>query len=478
MLHSTATSAEIITTITTTLKAKHPTLAFVTDPSDCWTYGYDNSRMQACPQLVVFATKSSEIETLVQLCHQCHCPLTTRGAATGTTGGCVPIFGGVVLSLERFNRILEVDPGNRVMRVEAGVTNAAVQAKAREHGFFWAPDPGSASVCTVGGNLGFNAAGPRAVKYGSTRENTLGLTAITGIGQWIHAGFYTTKGVGGYDLTRLLIGSEGTLAIITEATLKLTPLPEATALLQLWYSDIQAAGVVISAIMAQPIIPSALEFLDFGALELLRTHSTIHIPAGAAALLLVEIDEARVALSHSLQAIEKAAQSPALLHIATATDPQQVLQFWQARKNLSPILRHIAPQKINEDVVVPVAQLAEFISALQELSKQYQIPIVNFGHAGNGNIHVNLLFDPTSTIQTNNATPCLCSIFTKVLALRGTLSGEHGIGLAKRDFINQAIDETTLTLMRAIKKVFDPHDILNPGKIFSNNTPLNTQNHY
>ena len=234
----------------------------LTEPSDCWTYGYDNSRKHHLPDAVVFATQHDQVAAVVRLCYEHAIPVTARGRGTGTCGGSVPLRAGVVLSLERMTRIVKIDPANRVIVTEPGVTNQAVQDAARAVGFFWPPDPTSAAFCTVGGNLAHNAAGPRAVKYGTTRENVLGLRAVTGTGDEIHTGVYTTKGVVGYDLTRLIIGSEGTLAIVTEATLKLTPLPQTQRTLQAIYASMTDAAAAVARIMAQPVTPCALEFID------------------------------------------------------------------------------------------------------------------------------------------------------------------------------------------------------------------------
>ena len=442
--------------------AKH----VLTDPADTWVYGYDNSRKHAPPDVVVFATSHREVQDLVRLCHEQGVPILARGRGTATTGAAIPVRGGVVLALERMNRIVRMDPANRVIVVEPGVTNQEVQEAAAQHGFFWPPDPTSAAYCTVGGNLAVNAAGPHAVKYGSTRENTLGLRAVTGAGDDIHTGVYTTKGVVGYDLTRLLIGSEGTLAIITEATLKLTPLPQARRLMQAVYANVGQAAAAISRIMAQPATPCALEFMDAMAIEMIRKYSQAQLPEGTGALLLIEIDGPASALDDMSAAIRNAATDDGLLSFREARNKTETDALWATRKALSPALRNIAPNKLNEDVVVPVSRLPELIEGLGNLSREYGIPIVNFGHAGNGNIHVNLLYDSQDPKQEAAARPCLKQVFDLVIRLGGTLSGEHGIGREKRDYISLAIDPPTLDLMRRIKAQFDPKGILNPDKIF------------
>lgn len=437
-----------------------------TDPADCLPYGYDNSRLQATPAGVVFAERHDQVEAVVRLCYEHNIPLISRGKGTGTTGATVPQQGGVVLSLERMNKILEIDTDNRLVRVEPGVTNKALQTAIKDKGFFWPPDPTSAAVCTIGGNLAYNSAGPRAVKYGTPRDSTLGLKAVTGSGETIYTGVNTTKGVVGYDLTRLLIGSEGTLAVITEARLKLTPLAETKRTLQASYSDIHAAARAVSAIMGQSVTPCALEFMDKAALEMVREFSDLQLDPSVGALLMIEVDGAEHCIGEETAVVAKAANVPGLLDIHTAETQEEVTRLWKTRKALSPALRNIAPKKINEDVVVPVSRMPELIESLEKLSQETGITIVNFGHAGNGNIHVNLLLDPDDPQQLAAGERCLAALFELVLKLGGTLSGEHGIGVVKRQFVDQEINPVELNLMRAIKRQFDPHQILNPGILF------------
>ncbi len=436
----------------------------LTEAADCWPYGYDNSRLHALPELVLFATEHRQVVEIVQLCNTARRPLVARGRGTGTTGATVPQPGGVVLSLERMERILEVDAANRLMRVEPGVTNQAVQQAAAEHGFFWPPDPTSAAFCSVGGNLAYNSAGPRAVKYGTPRENTLGLRAVTGDGRETRTGVYTTKGVVGYDLTRLLIGSEGTLAIITEATLKLTPLAEEKRTLRAIYRDMNSAAEAVSAIMAQPVIPCALEFIDGQAIEMVRSYSSAQLPEQAGAMLMIEVDGPAAGLDEATERVSRAARNPGAVDITVATTAEEVARLWETRKALSPALRNVAPKKINEDVVVPVSAIPALIEGLKRLSRQHNVNIVSFGHAGNGNIHTNLLVDPDDPVEMADAHRCLDDLFSLVLKLNGTLSGEHGIGLVKRDFVSRELDPVALDLMRRIKQQFDPNNILNSDK--------------
>jgi D-lactate dehydrogenase (quinone) len=434
------------------------------DPADCWAYGADNSRLHSPPEAVAFATDVRTTVELVRLCRRLRTPLVVRGRGTGTTGAVVPTHGGLVLSMERMNRILEVDPDNRWLIAQPGATNAEVQQAAGSHGFFWPPDPTSSAYCTIGGNLACNAAGPRAVKYGTPRDNTLGLGAVAGTGDALRTGVYTTKGVVGYDLTRLLIGSEGTLAVLTEATLRLTPLPEAKHLLQAVYTDMTAAAAAVARIMAQPATPCALEFMDAGAIAMIRDYADADLPARAGALLMIEVDGSPAQIGLAANAVREAADGDGCLSVEVAATAEHAERLWRTRKALSPALRNVAPKKINEDVVVPVSRIPALIDGLQALSRRHDITIVNFGHAGNGNIHVNLLVDPDDPAQMRAAEACLDGVFSLVLELRGTLSGEHGIGLVKREFVRRELDPVALGLMRGLQRVFDPDGIMNPGK--------------
>ncbi|MDQ2972345.1 MAG: FAD-binding protein, partial [Pseudomonadota bacterium] len=389
-------------------------------------------------------------------------PLTARGRGTNTTGATVPEAGGIVASFERMNRILRIEPGDRLAIVEPGVLNADLQRALAAHGLFWPPDPTSAPYCTIGGNLACNAGGPRAVKYGATRENVLGLRGVAGNGAAFASGTHTTKGATGYDLTRLIVGSEGTLALITEATLKLTPKPSAIRTLRAAYADVAAAAAAVARIMAQSVTPCALELMDGSALKLARDHGG-NAPDNAGALLLIEVDGEPDTLPTAQVAIERAARGDGMIELRIAADAGEAAALWSARKALSPALRTLSPHKINEDVVVPVSRVPQLIERLQALAVEYALPIVSFGHAGNGNLHVNLL--PRDDAECERARICLAEVFKTVIALDGTLSGEHGIGTAKRDFMTQAIDAATLELMRGVKGVFDPDGILNPGKL-------------
>lgn len=437
---------------------------WLTGESERQARGNDNSRRTALPDAVALPRTREEVAALVRACREHRVPIVARGAGTSSTGAVLPTAGGVVVSFERMNRIVDIRAGDRYAVVEPGVLNGDLQRALTPHGLFWPPDPASADLCTVGGNLACNAGGPHTVKYGATRDNVLGLTAVTGSGELIHCGSATTKDATGYDLTHLIVGSEGTLALIVEATLKLSPLPPHRASLRALYSDVASAAAAVSRIMAQPTTPSMLEFMDAACIRLAREVGGADIP-DAGALLMIEADGDAATLPHAIAVLEQAARGHGLLSIDSAPDEIASEKLWAARKALSPALRSIAPGKINEDVVVPVSRIPELVDGIQALSREFDLPIVAFGHAGNGNLHANILFDPNDPSQDARAQAALPRLFALTLSLGGTLSGEHGIGVAKRDFMAHAFNPATLAAMGAVKAAFDPNGILNPGKV-------------
>ena len=438
-----------------------------TDEAVRAAHGADDSRRFALPDAVALPSERAQVVELVRACREFRVPIVARGAGTGTCGGAVPDAGGIVVSFARMDRIVELRPADRCAVVEPGVRNGELQQTLAPHGLFWPPDPSSAEHCSIGGNLATNAGGPRAVKYGTTRDNVLGLAAVTGAGELIRCGGPYTKDATGYDLTHLIVGSEGTLALIVEATLKLAPRPRAQAGLRVLYRDAASAAAAVSRIMARPAVPAMLEFMDANAIALIRRNGSDVPEAGA--MLLVEADGDEDTLPHALQALADAAEGDGardgMLALDVAADGSARDRLWAARRALSPALRTIKPGKINEDVVVPVSRIPDLVAGCEALAAQAGLPIVVFGHAGNGNLHVNLMHDDADPAETARAWATLPRVFELVLALGGTLSGEHGIGTAKRDYMARAFDAATLAAMRAVKAALDPDGILNPGKV-------------
>jgi D-lactate dehydrogenase (quinone) len=437
------------------------------EPEMLELYASDEGPRRCTPLAVVFPTGHDDVVALMQVANTFRLPVVARGAGSGNVGGALPVPGSIVASFECMRRVLDFSPDERIMIVETGVPTAEIDRLARTRGLFYPPDPGSAPYCRIGGNLAMNAGGPRAVKYGVTRDYVLGLRAVAGDGRTLVTGARTTKGVVGYDLTRLLVGSEGTLALITQATLKLLPAPPEIGTLRACYESGAAACAAVARVMSQPAIPSALEFLDPASIAAIQqAGAASDLPPRTRALLLVEADGDAETITRALAQFRDALSGMGMLELREATEAAEVRSLWTARRSLSHAIKCIAPLKINEDVVVPVPKLADLVVAVETLADEYRLPIVSFGHAGNGNLHVNLMVHPDNADEMERAHQALARLFEVVLALQGTISGEHGIGYEKRAFVPLEIPADTLAAMRALKRVFDPHGILNPGKIF------------
>ena len=436
----------------------------LTEPGDCWAYGYDNSKIHAMPECVLFAKNKFQIQDIVKYCFKFNIPITTRGRGTGNTGGSVPINDSIILSLEKMDNILEINIESRFAIVEPGLINTALQNLLKKQNFFWGPDPSSQDYSTIGGNVANNSAGPRAIKYGTPRDNILGLEFISGTGELHRTGVKTSKGVVGLDLTRLLTGSEGVLGIITQVTLKIQPLNDSIVTIEVTFNEVSDASETIISLMTQPITPYKLEFIDAESIKLINTIKINHYDKNIKAAIILEIDGEKEYIDLMLKNIIKVIEMNKFNELTVANNLKDIESLWSARKSLSPALRIIGSHKINEDIAVPISNLTKLLNSLDEISKKYDIKIVNFGHAGNGNIHVNLLFQSEEEKNSQNAISCLEDIFNLVLSLEGTISGEHGIGIIKKNFIEKEINRSTLSLMKEIKKQFDPKNILNPNK--------------
>jgi len=429
-------------------------------------HGSDGTKMAFLPDAVVFPGTSQEISQIFLVANRESFPIIPRGAGSGMTGGALPVQAGLVLAMDRFNRILSIDEDNLVAKVEPGVITAYLQEEVERIGLFYPPDPASADISTIGGNVAECAGGLRALKYGVTRDYILGLTVVLPTGEIIKTGVETVKGVAGYDLTRLIVGSEGTLAVVTEVTLRLIPKPPAKNTMLAFFKDLPNAMQTVSAIIREKIIPATLEFMDHLCIDCVREEMGINIPMDIKAMLLIEVDGDQHLVEQDAKKVEKIALELGASRFQSAKDKEEVEKLWEARRNLSPSLLRLRPHKVSEDVVVPRSRLAEFVSFLDLLSKKYELPIPAFGHAGDGNIHVNIMLDKSNPTEIENTMHVVKEVFQKTLDMNGTITGEHGVGITKSPYLEMEISRPALDLMSRIKKAFDPNGILNPGKIF------------
>ena len=429
-------------------------------------YGSDATKLEAIPDAVVFPANSEEVSGILSLATEKGFPVIPRGAGSGMSGGAVPVKAGIVLSMNRFDRILDIDGRNLICKVEPGVITADLQKAVEERGLFYPPDPASVNISTIGGNVAECAGGLRAVKYGVTRDYVLGLTVVLPTGEIIKTGVETMKGVAGYDLTRLIVGSEGTLAVITAITLRLLPKPAARRTMSVFFPDVSPAVDTVSRIIGNRIIPTILEFMDRTCLECVREELNLNIPQKAGAMLLIEVDGEEVLVEQEAEKIRSVCNRAQAIKFEAASEKEEAERLWEARRNVSPSLYKLRPHKISEDIVVPRSRMTEVVAFLDEIGRAYGLPIPAFGHAGDGNLHVNIMLDKDDALQMENALTIIRALFEKVIHMGGTITGEHGIGITKAPYLEMEIPRAGLDLMSRIKKAFDPRGILNPGKIF------------
>jgi glycolate oxidase len=440
----------------------------LTDWENRTCYGYDATNRLFLPDAVVFPGTTNEISEIVRLANQHRFPVIPRGAGSGFTGGSVPVQRGVVLSLERMNRIIEIDEADLVAVVEPGVVTGQLHRETSRKGLFFPPDPASMEFSTIGGNVAECAGGMRAFKYGVTRDYVLGLEVVLPDGEILQTGGRTIKNVVGYDLMRLFVGSEGTLGIITKITLKLIPLPGARGTIQAFFGALEDAGRAISRVLEARIFPSAMELVDRASLECVAKTRNLDFPREAQAMLLIEVDGPKVAISELIHAVQEVCADFAPLSIRASCDETEAEALWAVRRAISPSLARIRPHRLNEDIVVPRSRLPEVIMRVQAIAKDHQIPIATFGHAGDGNLHVAVLHDRANRHETSRAEAALETVMRTTLELGGSISGEHGIGTSKAAFLPLEVSEVSLELMKRIKGLLDPNGVLNPGKIFLN----------
>jgi len=435
------------------------------DTAALTAYAYDATRLKGVPEAVVRPGSEEDISRIMMLATEHNVPIVPRGAGSGLSGGAVASKGGIVLSFERMAKIISIDRENRIAILQPGVVTGIFQKAAEEAGLFYPPDPGSLAFCTIGGNVAENAGGMRALKYGVTRDYVIGLRAVLPSGEIIRTGVKTAKGVVGYDLTRLLVGSEGTLAVITEITLRLVPKPEKVVTMTAYFRDPAEAGRAVAAVMASPVTPRCMEFLDSEALKAGASHSGVNPPEGSGAFLLVETDGSPDEACRQAEVVKGILEKYAL-GVGLAADEKEAVALWKLRRSTSQALFSLAPYKINEDTVVPVSRVPDALSGFAEIATRRGLRIVCFGHAGDGNIHVNVMTDRKDAGKFANAEAAVKEVFEVVLKLGGTISGEHGIGLTKAPYLRMELSEVEVELLKRVKAAFDPKGILNPGKIF------------
>lgn len=428
-------------------------------------YATDASKLDFTPELVVNAGSVADIQAVMQLANRHHFPVTPRGGGSGLAGGCLATNGGVVLLTTGLNRIEHIDRENFIMKVEPGVISQQVRDAALQNGLFYPPDPAGMDQSTIGGNAATDAGGPACVKYGTTRDYILGLEAVLPDGRLVSTGVQTRKGVVGYDLTNLLVGSEGTLGIITSLTLKLLPKPAAATGIMCVFSDMVSAMNCVAAIMGQGHLPSAIEFLDHKCLSLVGELLPFDLPGDKPSLLIIELDGPQKQIEEEIEIVCSLAKAEGSIDLIRAESQQERDDIWAIRRQVSLRIHEYAKLYIPEDIVVPVSAIAELVDALPYYEEKYDMEVFAFGHAGDGNIHLNITTqNPENEKRVREGTRALLEL---TLRLRGTISGEHGIGIAKAEYLPMELSVDSIELQKEIKKLFDPNMVLNPGKIFS-----------
>ncbi len=434
-----------------------------TDAESLVLYGYDATRISHPPDAVVFPVTAGEVSGIVRLANTRGIPIVPRGAGTGLTGGAVPVEGGIVLSMEKMNRIVSISKPDLTAEVEPGVVTGTFKKNVEAHGLFYPPDPASSDFSSIGGNLAENSGGLRALKYGSTSNYVLGIEVVLATGDTVYLGRHTHKGVVGYNLKDLFIGSEGTLGVITKAVLKLIPKPPATSALLAAYPDASAAALVVMDVLATGILPCALEFMDHASINAVSAYTgSDAFDRNAGAALLIEVDGTLEETERAIGTVGRACKKGALsMTIAHGKDADKL---WATRRAISPALARIKPNKLNEDVVVPLSALPALVAGVERIAGGLRLEYANFGHAGDGNIHVNMLYDAKDEGEYARAAMAVDQVFDLVIGLGGTISGEHGVGITKLPYIAKELSPGAHKLMKEIKSLIDPNGIMNPGK--------------
>ena len=434
------------------------------DEMDRMLYSYDATRLSFPPDVVVIPESEEDIKKVVKICYEEGVPITPRGAGSGYTGGAIPVKGGVLISFEKMDKILWIDEDNAVAKVQPGVITYRLQQAVEKRGLFYPPDPASYKFCTMGGNVAENAGGPRCVKYGVTREYIMELDTVIYTGETIHTGRITLKDVAGYDLTRLLIGSEGTLGIFTGITVKLIPKPKAKKTVKAVYMDLESVGKTVKDIFKAGISPSALEFMDNLAINAVEDFGHFGLDRDAEVILLIEVDGHPKALEDEILEVAKICEMNGAKVEVAKTD-REAEKLWEARRSLSPAVAKLGRTKINEDIVFPRSYLPEALPKLREIGRKYNLKMVNFGHIGDGNVHANFMINGLDPDEVARAEKAVEEVFDLALSYRGSITGEHGVGITKAEFMRKQFSPQEMELMKKIKRAWDPENLINPGKM-------------
>jgi glycolate oxidase len=438
---------------------------YLDSKEDLITYSYDAFMVQGQPEIVLFPIRTEEVSKIMEVASRERIPVTPRGAGTNLTGGSVPTRGGIALVFTKMNKILNVDKENRVAVLQPGVINMEFQKELSKHGLYYPPDPGSMAVTTMGGNVAENAGGPRAVKYGVTKDYLLGLEVVLASGQILRTGGKTLKNVTGYNLTQLFCGSEGTLGLITEITLKLLPLPESRRTLQAAYKNLSDAGKTVIKVFEMGILPVALELLDKIFINIIEDYTHVGLPREAEALLLIEVDGPEVAVVAQAEQLTKICQDMGAHEIKVAKTAAENDEIWRARRSAYGAEARLRPTAIAEDCTVPVTKLVTMFQEVGKIAQKYNLLIPIVAHAGDGNLHPQILTDIRDKEEMKRVEKAIDEISIKAVELGGTLTGEHGIGIAKREMLPFELGEVAMEITKNIKKAFDPLNILNPDKV-------------